>query len=280
MSSKRVLARLQVEVGHAVDGRPEPVLGALVGDARLAGALLAFQGAEGAHEDAVLDDELLRRRIADVVGAVGGRLAGNGGIEGDVHELGAVAQGADVRELHEGGAGVVALVAEDAVQLQGVAHGLVDLEHHLVGRQHEVRRHGRAFGGREQLQGLFRDPAGLGFSSGEIQEFPAPLVVTAPGPVGGTELGVAAFTGNGLYAEANDMDVLLDGGAGGGDDFGLDVSGVDLRQGLDDLVRDLHGLGELDRLPGEKIGAEGGMQTMGRFVVSNGGRPDLAVKAE
>ncbi len=241
---------------------------------------LAFQRPQGPHQGAVLDDERLRRRVADVVRPIGSRLARQGGIKGDVHELGSVLQGADVLQVHEGGACVVPLVAQDAVQFQGMPHGLVDLEHHLVRRQHEIRIHGRAFGRGEQLQGLFRDPAGLGFPAGEIQQLPAPLVVPAPGAVGGTELGAAAVPGDGLDSEAEQVDLLLDGSSGSGDELGLDVPRLDFRSGLDDLVGDLHGLRELDGLPGKQVGAEGRAQLSGRLVARDGGGPDLRPEGE
>ena len=54
--------------------------------------------------------------------------------------LGAVAQRADVVEPHERGAGERRLLAEHAVELGGVADGLVDLQRDLAAVDDEVAR--------------------------------------------------------------------------------------------------------------------------------------------
>ena len=56
------VARLEVEVRHAVDRRPVPVVGARVRDARQAGARLRDRAAERAQQDAVLDQVARARR--------------------------------------------------------------------------------------------------------------------------------------------------------------------------------------------------------------------------
>ena len=84
-------------------------------------------------QDAFADDRPLLRLHAVVVVADRGDAAGDGAVGGDVEQLRAVLQLADVGQLHEAGAGVVRLVAEDAIELGGVRDDLVD-------RQHRVRR--------------------------------------------------------------------------------------------------------------------------------------------
>ena len=57
---------------------------------------------------------------------------GQGGVGGDVHEVGAVAHRAELGRVEPRGAGEGGLPAEDPVELDGVAHRLVDLERHLL----------------------------------------------------------------------------------------------------------------------------------------------------
>ena len=59
---QRLIARLDVEVGHAVDRRAVPAAGAAVGDAVQAGAELRERAAQRPQQQAVLDQELLARR--------------------------------------------------------------------------------------------------------------------------------------------------------------------------------------------------------------------------
>ena len=105
---------------------------------------LRHRTAEAAHEDAVLDEVLALGGRAVVVESVRGELAGHGGVERDVEQFGAVAVRAEHLRGDETGAGVVALVAEDAVELERVADRLVDLQDHLVGGQQHVHHPGRA----------------------------------------------------------------------------------------------------------------------------------------
>ena len=56
----------------------------------------------------------------------------------------------------EARAGIVAFVAEDAIELERVADRFVDLEHHLVGHEHQITRAGGAVRRREQLHHLDR----------------------------------------------------------------------------------------------------------------------------
>ena len=72
-------------------------------------------------------------------------MPGQGGVGGDLHELAAEAEAPEPAGVEPGGAGEGGLPPEDAVELDGVAHRLVDLEGHLV----RVEDDGRdALGGR------------------------------------------------------------------------------------------------------------------------------------
>ena len=74
--------------------------------------------------------------------------AGQGAVGGDVNQLGVVLQRADVGQLDEAGAGIVGLVAEDAIELGGVRDDLVDREHGVRRRQHEILEpHAERLGG-------------------------------------------------------------------------------------------------------------------------------------
>ncbi len=59
---KRLIARLDVEVGHAVDRRTVPAAGAAVGDTVQAGAELRQCTAQRAQQQAFANQELLARR--------------------------------------------------------------------------------------------------------------------------------------------------------------------------------------------------------------------------
>src|SRR5205085_11480353 len=53
--------------------------------------------------------------------------------------------------------GVVALVAQYAVELERVADRFMDLQHHLVGHQQQIHAAGWTIRRREQLQGFIRE---------------------------------------------------------------------------------------------------------------------------
>ncbi len=153
-----LVASLDIEVGHAVDGRAVPTAGAAVGYAAHARAVLRQRPAQGLEQQAVTDQELLVGGRAVVVMGVAGQLLGNVRVKGHVEQVGAVLQVPEVAGLDEAGAGVIALVTENAVQLQRVADGFVDLQDHLVGHQQQVPRALGRVGGQQQLQGLVGHP--------------------------------------------------------------------------------------------------------------------------
>ena len=59
-------------------------------------------------------------------------------VAGDVEQLGAVLELADVGHLHEARAGVVGFVADDAIEFGGVRDDLVNREHRVRRRQDQI----------------------------------------------------------------------------------------------------------------------------------------------
>ena len=100
-------------------------------------------------------------------------------VERDVQELGAVAVGAEHVGRDEARAGEIALVAEDAVELERMSDRLVDLQHHLVGRQQDVHRPDGQFGASEQLQRLFGDTPTAACEAETLEDFDAALLADA-----------------------------------------------------------------------------------------------------
>ena len=79
-------------------------------------------------------------RRALVVVAEAAERAGQRRVGGDVHQLRAEPERAELRQVEPGGAGEGRLPAEDPVELDGVADRLVDLERHLLAAEDQVRR--------------------------------------------------------------------------------------------------------------------------------------------
>ncbi|ETD50564.1 hypothetical protein X778_18925 [Pseudomonas aeruginosa VRFPA07] len=127
-----LLAGFDVEVSHAVDGRPIPAAGAAAGSAGEPAAPLGKGAPQRVLEDALLDDQDLLGRRAIVVEGVAGQLLGKLRIEADVEQGRSIDPVAEIFRLDEAGAGIVAFVAKDTVHFQRVTDGLVDLQDHLV----------------------------------------------------------------------------------------------------------------------------------------------------
>ena len=100
-------------------------------------------------------------RDAFVVEREAAEPAGRRRVGGDVHVLGAVAQRAEVARLEEARAGVRRLGAVDAVELGGVADGLVHLQRDLVAVEHDGRDAARALVGAQERGRLLRDAGRL-----------------------------------------------------------------------------------------------------------------------
>nr|GFC33288.1 hypothetical protein [Tanacetum cinerariifolium] len=201
----RLIARLDVEVGHSVDGRPVPATGATVGNAFHAGAVLRQRATQWAFEDAVLDQELLAGGCAVVVIAIARQLLGNLRVEGHVEQARAVLQAAKVAGFDEAGAGVVALVAEDPVQFQRMADGLVDLQDHLVRRQQQVTWAGRGVGRQDQLQRLIGNVGRRANDAARGDDFRAALLAEV---LATQAAGLAVFAVIGRDAEAGEYKAL------------------------------------------------------------------------
>ncbi|VVN41397.1 hypothetical protein PS683_05535 [Pseudomonas fluorescens] len=131
--------------------------------------------------------------------AVAGQLFGNVGVEGHVEQGRAVLQVAEVLGLDEAGAGIIALVAEDAVELQRMADGLVDLQDHLVGHQQQVAwALGRVWC-QQQLQG-FVGNARRGADQAEAVDHIEATLLPEVGAAEGARLAVIAVVGGDVDA--------------------------------------------------------------------------------
>ena len=196
-----------------------PALGA-VGPA--AGALVDGRGplAVGvvALEDPVLHHVPTARGHAVVVEAAGVQAAGHRRVGHQVDHVGPVAVAAQLFGGGEGGPGQVHLVAEDPVELVGVAHRLVDLQHQLVAHQDQVALAGGAGLGRAQGHRLVAHARPLGRQVQVAHELPpGALVVASEGGRPAAPLDVAVGRGGGREARAGADQLLVHGGplAGG-----------------------------------------------------------------
>ena len=161
-------------------------------------------------------------RLAVVVEGVAGEGFRLRGVEGDVEEVGAVTVGAEHVGGDEAGAGVVALVAENAVELQRVADRLVNLQDHLVGRQQHVHAAGRAVGRQKQLDG-FLGNLRRGLAEAELVEnFEAALPAIAA-PAEAARLRFRAVVGGGAERGHQGAERLLHAAA-----VGRQVEGVNV----------------------------------------------------
>ena len=91
-----------------------------------------------AHQNAVAHDRPLLRLDAVIVVADRRRAAGMRAIGGDVHQLRAVFQLAEILERDEARAGVVGFVADDAIELGRVRDDLVDGQRRMRRHQHQI----------------------------------------------------------------------------------------------------------------------------------------------
>src|ERR1035441_5265441 len=123
------LARLQPNVGHALERNAGPVVG-IAAAARFALADQMGLVADGlvVFENALLDDGKLGGFHAIVVEARGGQAAIGGAIAPYIHQVAANAQRAHLVRGQEAGPGEVGLVAQGAIQLRGMPDALVNGE--------------------------------------------------------------------------------------------------------------------------------------------------------
>src|SRR6185436_6600075 len=113
--------RLDVEVRDPVDRRTAPVVGAHVRRARQTRAELRRRAAQRPLEDSVPDEVHALGARALVVPAVARELLEAGGVESDVEEIGAIPIRAEHLGRDEARAGEIALVAENAIELERMA---------------------------------------------------------------------------------------------------------------------------------------------------------------
>lgn len=232
---QRLIARLDVEVGHAVDRWPVPAAGAAVGNAFEAGTILRQCPTQWPQQQAVADQELFARRSAVVVMAVAGEFFRDARVEGYVEQVGAVLQAAEIAGLDETGAGVIALIAEDAVELQRVTDGFMDLQHHLIRHQQQVARALRGVRREQQLQGLVGDLRTCTDQTAAADDIGATLLaeVLAAEAAG---LAVVAVVGGDVEARINEALGLAQFGAGAAQVDLLDVSDADAHLPIDQAL--------------------------------------------
>jgi hypothetical protein len=176
---ERALARFEIEIRHPVDRRSVPPIGARIGDSRQSCARLGNGAAERPLEDAVPDQVRPLGARAFVVERIAREFLGTSRIERDVQELGAVPVGAEHVQGDEARAREVALVAEDAVELERMPDRFVDLEHHLVGREQHVHPPGRAVRCDQQFERLPGDAGARAAEAESVQDFGAALLADA-----------------------------------------------------------------------------------------------------
>ncbi len=136
----------------------------------------------------------------------------------------------------EAAAGVIALVAEDAVQLQRVADAFVDLKHHLRGHQQHVGGSRRALRRLQQRQRLAHDALGVIGKADDLELLESAL----PGDMTlavGSMLTLGTVSRHHRQSGAQVAVRLLDARAGAGEQQAVAVRGVDGGGPVDDLIR-------------------------------------------
>ena len=169
--------RLQRHVGHALQGH----VAGRVGEGAPVGAAEPLPGRHApvelvADEDAVADQVPGLGCDPLVVQADRGQAVLDRSVPGDVHDRGAVLQGAELVEGGERRPRVRRLVAEGPVQLGGVADGLVDGEPQVGRVDHQVVVAGLDRGGGHLLGQQLgeRGQLGVPVPPGAGQVLPAP----------------------------------------------------------------------------------------------------------
>ena len=171
---------------------------------------------------------------AVVVESVARELFGPSRIEGDVEQLRAVAIAAEHVGRDEARSGEVALVAEDAIELQRVADRFMDLQHHLVGREQRVHPARRAIRRGEELESFFGDPAAAVGEAEAVEDLDAALLADAAMAVQRAPLGDAVgVRGHGERRE-HEAEALQDVAARAGDQALPRVADLDQRLPVDD----------------------------------------------
>jgi len=139
---------------------------------------------------------------------------------------------AKVAGLHKTGAGVVALVAENTVQLQRVADGLVDLQDHLVRHQQQVARALGRVRRQQQLQGFVGNARGRADQAETVDHLKAALLAKVAAAEG-AGLAVVAVKGCNVDAREHKTLGLAQLGAGS-----IEVDLLDVGQTQADVPTD------------------------------------------
>src|ERR1043166_2701464 len=220
---EREVAGLETHVGHADERNSRPAIGAH-----------AAVGAGFAHRSR----GLARRHVAGELAAADdiGALRGNAFVvEGEGAEAGtviearvahhvddrrAVAPVAQLIEREEAHAGVVRLAAEDAIELDGVADGLVNLEAELRAAEDEIEF---AFGALRRVverDSFFGDAVGVLHQLQLVDQLVAfQLVLAAERVRKRAFLDLAVFVAERGEARAGEAARLIDDAADGGDEY-------------------------------------------------------------
>ena len=182
---------------------------------------MTFQAAERPYQNAVFNEVFFYRGVADIVRPVACQLLRDGRIKGDVHQRGTVAEAADIFRCDKTAARIVALVAEDAVYFQRVPDAFMDLQHHLVGHQHERSLTVGARLGSQQLDCFRACLTSLFKQRRRIEQFPSALISERRASVRTPLLDNISFACNGVHADAAEPNGLPDVGSVGRNHFGF-----------------------------------------------------------
>src|ERR1022692_1971644 len=221
---ERLLAGPQAYVRHADERHARPAIRAhgAVG-ARLAHRRRGLARSHVAGEQAIADDVSRLRGHAFIVE---GERAEAGAVlrprvANHVHDFGAVAQAAQLIEREEAHARVVGLAAQDAVELDGMADRLVDLQAQLRAVEDEVELALGALIGAVQRHGFFGDARGVPDQVPLVDQLVAlKLMLPAEGIRIRALLDLAVFVGQRRVADAAEVAGLIDQAAErGGEDL-------------------------------------------------------------
>src|SRR5262249_49182978 len=132
-------ARLEPDIGHALEWDARPVIGVA------AAARLLFTDQRGLLarglvmlENALLDDREFAGLHAVIVIAGGGEAALIGAVAPDVDNVAANSMFAHLLSGEKAGAGVIRLITERSVELGGVTDTLVDRKPQVAGKQDQI----------------------------------------------------------------------------------------------------------------------------------------------
>ena len=184
-------------------------------------------------EESLVDEPDVLRLDALVVVAEAAETAGNRGVRHDGDLVAAVAQLSEQIWGHEAGAGICGLGSVDAVELGGVAAGLMNLERQLRGIEDDGLATRRAVLGAKEGAGLLGHPRCVGGELHRLHQLPAALAHFAAEGVGIAALLQLVLADGAAFDPSPGFEGLLfDLGSLGGDEYLAPVGA--LRRGLGD----------------------------------------------